>query len=53
MRLSTCQGRQMSLGELAVMMNLMITNIPILYLSFFKDPKSAQQENMKIQRAFL
>lgn len=52
-RLSSWQGKQMSLDVRVVMMNVPLINIPVYYLSFFKASKAVLNEIMKTQCAFL
>ncbi|XP_058776197.1 uncharacterized protein LOC131650508 [Vicia villosa] len=52
-RLSSWQGRHLSLGGKVTLINSVLNNIPIFWLSFFKTPKVVWEEITRIQRSFL
>lgn len=52
-RLSNWKRRNLSLGGRIVLINSVLTNLPIYYLSFMKAPKKVIKEMISIQRNFL
>lgn len=52
-KLSPWIGRLLSIGDIVTLINSVITNLPIYYLSFFKIPNKVKDEIIKIQRNFL
>lgn len=52
-RLSSWKRKNLSLGGRIVMINSVLTNLPIYFLSFMKAPKKVIKEMISIQRNFL
>lgn len=52
-RLSSWKGKQLSLGGRVVMINSVLTSMPLYFLSFFKIPKKVLKTLIDIQRSFL
>jgi len=51
--LSNWKGKHLSMGGRVVLLNVVLSSIPLYFLSFFKAPKKVLQEIVKIQRSFL
>lgn len=52
-RLFSWKYKNLSLGGRVVLINAILSNLPIFYLSFYKAPKVIIDEFIKIQRGFL
>ncbi|XP_058757339.1 uncharacterized mitochondrial protein AtMg00310-like [Vicia villosa] len=52
-KLSPWIGRLLSIGGRVTLINSVITNLPVYYLSFFKLPIKVNEEIVKLQRNFL
>lgn len=52
-RLSEWNGRHLSIGGRLVLLNSVLSSIPLYYLSFYKAPRKVIEELTQIQRSFL
>ncbi|XP_058725636.1 uncharacterized protein LOC131596919 [Vicia villosa] len=52
-RIGSWQNKQLSIGGKVVLLNSILSSIPIFFFSFYKAPKSIIKEIIAIQRSFL